>query len=92
MAKSFLSALKYRGLLRGPREAGFTDIEEVDGCVRAWSPDGLAGVAFVAGDDDGIEVWAINRAGLPVAEAERQDAWSATHITAEEWSKARTDR
>ncbi len=90
MARNFMNTLKYRGYLKRPREAGFVDIEDLEpGVVRAWSPDGLAGISYELGDDNGIVVWAIDRAGLPVAEGEGQDAWSATRYAAEEWARAR---
>ncbi len=92
MAKSFENTLKYRGYLKRPREAGFVDIEDLEpGVVRAWSPDGLAGISYALRDDDRIVVWAIDREGLPVAQGERQDAWSATHYAAEEWARARAE-
>jgi hypothetical protein len=90
---SFMRTLKYRGYLKLPREAGFSDIEEVDGSVRAWSPDGLAGVSYELGNDSLVRVWAINRDGLPIRELNHGESLGvglATKLAAEEWARERT--
>jgi hypothetical protein len=98
MARSFMNTLKYRGYLRKPREAGFVDIEEVDGFVRAWSPDGLAGVAYGRGnegDNNRVRVWAVNRDGLPIRHlncGESLGVGEATYLAAEEWEEERERR